>query len=200
MADGGENGVGGIALRSLEIAAAEMTLGLHVSDHGFDGGATAQLALDGTEYAALLPGDEDAVRVLRVVAAISLVDIGTLDLAAGEPFGVLDSRAQRVSIIRIARERLGVQHELAAGRAGVGGDDGDLDAELIGRAGLALADAFDLRGMEGIQLPAALALLLRTDLGGARKRPLEGLLQCCRAGNLAADVADDAAEPRAQGA
>ena len=98
--------------------------------------------------------------VRRVVAAVSFVDIGALDLATGEPLGVLDSGPQRVPVIRIARQRLGVQHELAAWRAGVGGDDRSLDAELIGRAGLALADAFDLGGMEGIQLPAALALLL----------------------------------------
>ena len=112
--------------------------------------------------------------------------------------GVLDGCAQRVAVIRIARQRLGVQHELAAGRAGVGGGDRDLDAELVGRAGLALADAFDLGGMEGIQLPAALTLLLRADLAGARKRPIECFLQCRLAGDLAADVADDAAEPRAQ--
>jgi hypothetical protein len=72
-----------------------------------------------------------------------------------------------VPIIRIARQRLGVQRELAAGRAGVGGGDRDLDAELIGRAGVALADAFDLGVVEGIQLPAALALLLRANLVGA---------------------------------
>ena len=41
------------------------------------------------------------------------------------------------------------------------GDDGSLHAELVRRAGLALADALDLRSMEGIQLPAALALLLQ---------------------------------------
>ena len=78
MADGGEDGVGGVAGGSLEIAAAEMALGLHVADHGLDGRAASQFALDGTEHAALLPGDEDAMRVLRIVAAVSLVDIGTL--------------------------------------------------------------------------------------------------------------------------
>ena len=108
--------------------------------------------------------------------------------------------AQRVPVVRIARQRLGVQHELAAGGAGVGGDDRSLHAELVGRAGLALADAFDLGSMEGIQLPAALALLLRADLAGACERPLEYLLQGRLAGDLAADVADDAAEPRAQDA
>ena len=38
-----------------------------------------------------------------------------------------------------------MQHELAAWGAGVGGDDRSLDAELIGRAGVAFADAFDPR-------------------------------------------------------
>ena len=53
MADGGEDGVGGVASGSLEIAAAEMAFGLHVSDHGLDGGAAAQFALDGTEHGQL---------------------------------------------------------------------------------------------------------------------------------------------------
>jgi len=50
--------------------------------------------------------------------------------------------------------RLSVQHELAAWRAGIGG-------------------ALDLGSVEGIQLPAALALLLRTDLVGTRERPFK---------------------------
>jgi hypothetical protein len=57
-----------------------------------------------------------------------------------------------------------VQHELAARSAGIGGDDRDFDAELVRRAGLAFADAFDLGGMEGIKLPTALTLLLGADL------------------------------------
>ena len=57
-----------------------------------------------------------------------------------------------------------MQYELAARRAGIGADDGFLNAELVGRACLALADAFHLRGMERIQLPTPLALLLRADL------------------------------------
>jgi hypothetical protein len=138
VADGGEDGVGGIAGGSFEIAATKMALGFHMADHGLDGGAASQFALDGTEHAALLPGDEDAVWVGRIVAAVSFVDIGPLDLAPGEPLGVLDRGPQRVPIIRIARQRLGVQHELAARRAGVGGGDRDLDAELIGRAGLGM--------------------------------------------------------------
>lgn len=107
-----------------------------------------------------LPGDEVAVWVRRIVVAVSFIDMGTLDIAAGEPLGVIDRGTQHVPIIRIVRQHLGVQHGLAARRASVGGDDRDLDAEFVGLTGLALADALDLGGMEGIQLPAALTLRL----------------------------------------
>ena len=63
-----------------------------------------------------------AMRVRWIMAAISFVDISSLDLPPGESLGVLGSCAQRVPVTRIARQRLGVQHELAAGGAGVGGD------------------------------------------------------------------------------
>ena len=59
MSDRGEDCVGGVALAAFEIAAAEMAVGLDVSDHGFDGGAAFELALDGTVNATLLAGDED---------------------------------------------------------------------------------------------------------------------------------------------
>jgi hypothetical protein len=52
--------------------------------------------------------------------------------------------------------------------------------------------------VEGIELPSALTLLLRADLLGARERPFERGLQFGMVGDLAADVADEAVEPRAQ--
>src|SRR5260370_7697831 len=103
------------------------------------------------------------------MTAVTLVDIAALDLAACEFLSILDDLAQGMPVVWVVRQRPGVQHELAARRAGVGGDDRNLDAELVGGTGLALADAFGLRSMEGIQLPAALALLLGSDLGGARQ-------------------------------
>jgi hypothetical protein len=54
--------------------------------------------------------------------------------------------------------------------------------------------------MEGIQLPAALALLLRADLRGPAQRECERLFERILNFDLAADVADDPAEPGAQGA
>ena len=87
--DCGEDGVGGITFLALEVAAAEVAIGLHVSDHGFDSGAAFELALDDAEDAALLAGDEDTTGILRVVAAVSLVDIGSLDRTAGECLGAV---------------------------------------------------------------------------------------------------------------
>ena len=77
-----EDGIGGVSGTTFEIAAAEMTLGFHVADHGLDGGASSQFAFDDAEDAAILSGDEDAARVLRVMTAVTLVDIAALDLAA----------------------------------------------------------------------------------------------------------------------
>ena len=54
MADSGEDDVGGVALAALEVAAAEVSVSLHVANNGFDGRMAAQFALDDPEDAALL--------------------------------------------------------------------------------------------------------------------------------------------------
>ena len=56
--------------------------------------------------------------------------------------------------------------ELAALAAIERGGDADLDAELVGLVGLALADAFGLGRVQRIDLPAALAPVLGVDLAG----------------------------------
>src|SRR3546814_20684740 len=83
-----------------------------------------------------------------------------------------------------------VQHELAALGPGHRGGDRDLAAELIGRPGLALADALDLGGMQAVELPAALALPLATHLVGPRQRDGEGLSQRLALSRLSPDFAD----------
>jgi hypothetical protein len=138
--------------------------------------------------------------ILRVVAAVSLVDIGPLDRTAGERLGAVKDVPQGVTVVGVIGQCLGVQHEQTAGGPVVVGDDGSLHSELVRCAGLALADALHLRSMEGIKLPAALALLLRADLGGSAQREGERLLQGWLAFDLAANVPDDAAEPAAQDA
>ena len=101
VADGGEDDVSRVAGTAFEVAAAEVTIGLQVSDDGFDGGAAAQLALDDTEDAALLARDEDSAGILCVAAAVSLVDIGPLDRAAGECLGAVDDVPQGVTVVRV---------------------------------------------------------------------------------------------------
>lgn len=143
MAGSAEDDVGSITFAPLEVAAVEMAVRLHVSDHGFDGRATSELALDDAEHAALLARDEDATRVGGVMAAISLVDIAAFNRTAGEPLGRFDDGGEGVAVIRVTGHRLGVPHELAGGGSAIGRDDRGLDAELVGCAGLAFADALD---------------------------------------------------------
>ena len=64
------------------------------------------------------------------MAVVALVDVAALDRTAGEFLGVLDDGLEGVPVVGVAGKRLGVQHELTAGGAAVGGDDGDLDADL----------------------------------------------------------------------
>src|ERR1700676_2915868 len=175
-----------------------MALGLQVADHGLDGGSASELSLDGAEDAALLSGDKDAARVGRVMPAVSFVGESAFDLAAGELLGLFDDGLERVPVIGVARQRLTVEHELATRRAGVGADDRSLDAELVRRSCLAFTDAFDLGGVEGIELPAALTLSLGTNLLGAPERSGKCRLEIFLAFDLAADVASEPAQPRAQ--
>ena len=132
--------------RPLKIAAAEMALVLHVPDHGLYSRAASELAFDDAEHAVFLPGDEHAARVCGVVAAISLVDIAALDGAADELFRGVDNGAERVSVIWIARQRRGVQHELTTGPAGIGGDDRGFDAETLKARGPCLRPCIRPRG------------------------------------------------------
>jgi hypothetical protein len=77
------------------------------------------------------------------VAAIAFVDEDAFDLAAGELLGQGYDLLERVAVIAIARKRLGVEDELAARGACVGGDGRDFDTGLVRRPGFALADAFE---------------------------------------------------------
>jgi hypothetical protein len=57
-----------------ETAAADIAFHLHVLDHALDGGAAKQLAFDRTKDAAFLAGNERAVQIGGVFAAIALID------------------------------------------------------------------------------------------------------------------------------
>ena len=198
VADGGQHGVGVVAVLPLEVVAAEMACGLHVSDHRLDGRAAPELALDLAVYTTLLAGEVDPERSGRVVAAVALVGVDPLDLAAGERLGFLDHLGQGMAVVRVARQGFGVEHEPAALCPPVGGGDRHLHAELVGLVGLALADALGLRGVPGVELAAAPVLALVADPHGLAEGNGEGLLKPIVAVDLAVDVANEAAQARAQ--
>jgi len=54
VTDRAEDGVEGVAVTALQIAAAEMAVALHVSNHGLDGGAALELVLDDSDDTPLL--------------------------------------------------------------------------------------------------------------------------------------------------
>jgi hypothetical protein len=72
------------------------------------------LAADGAGDAADLAGDPDLEAVGVIVAAVALVDVDAAHRDAGERLQIGDDRTERVAVIGIAVQRLGVQHELAA--------------------------------------------------------------------------------------
>ncbi len=53
-----------------------------------------------------------------VVAAVTLIDMDAAGLDPGEFFEIGDDRPQGVAVERVAAQRLGMEHELAALRLG----------------------------------------------------------------------------------
>ena len=157
MADGGHHDGIGVAMGSGIGVALEASVDLHVADDGLDGVAAFEFALDGGRDDAACVADVDLgpISALDAVTAIAPVDIGALDFCTGDAGDLGELVGQRVPVARQTGPGLGAQHELAAGAAGVGDGKTRLDPELVAGPGLALADTFDLRGMEGIELAAS---------------------------------------------
>jgi hypothetical protein len=128
------------------------------------------------------------------VAAIALVAVDAAHRNTCELFKIGDDGTERVAIIRVAVQSLGVQHELPAPGRGDRGYNRDLAAELVRRPGLAFADALHLGGVQRVELGAALALLLMTDPQREIEQRAKAVFERGIAVDLAADVANDAAK------
>jgi hypothetical protein len=72
--------------------------------------------------------------------------------ATSVSFEIGDDGTERVAVIGVAVQGPGAQHELPALGRGDRGDNRDLAAELVGRAGLAFADALHLGGVQRVRL------------------------------------------------
>ena len=194
VAGGGEDGVDGVALAVSEVVAVHTVLVLDVADDRFDCRPAPQLSFDRRRYAALLACGEDRELVAqwRVVAAVSGICQDALDLGPEGALHIGDDGFERVSVIRIAGQRHGMQGELAAPGALERGGDRDLDAELVRRTRLAFANALHFGGMQGVDFLAALSALLSENPAGQMQGPGEYLLKIVIAGDPARDVADGA--------
>src|SRR5580704_8337508 len=142
--------------------------------------------------------DPDAEILFVIVAAITLVDMDAAGLNAGLLLQLGDDRPQRVAVERIAMQGFGVQHKLAAFGLGRRGGDRYLAAELVRRPRFAFADALHLRGVQRIDLGAALPVILEAYPHRQSEKVGEALLEPVVAGDLAANVADHPAQPDAQ--
>src|SRR3984885_3968319 len=128
------------------------------------------------------------------MAAIALVAMDAAHRNTCELFEVDDDGSERVAVIRVAVQGLGVQHELPTFGRGDRSDNRDLAAEFVGCPGLAFADALHLGGVQRIDLGAALALLLMTNPQREIEQRDKAVLERGVAVDLAANVPDDAAE------
>src|SRR5713101_6109153 len=180
------------------MVAAQAVVVLEMADHGLDGSPAPHLAANGFGDTAELAADPDLEPVGIIVATIALVAVDATHSNACELFEIGDDGTERVAVIGFAVQRLGVQHELPALGRGDRRDNRDLAAELVGRAGLAFADALHLRRVQRIDLRPALTLLLMAYTRREIEQRAEAVFERCVALDLAADVADDAAEPGAQ--
>ena len=142
------------------------------------------------------------------VFLFDLQDLGFLELLSPElvqPVGRLHGQLQLAGTLaapepagELLLEGFGVEHELPTLAAAVGGGDGDLAAELVWLVRLALADAFGLRCMPGVELAPALVLTLQSDLCRLGQGWGKGGFQRLVSSDLALDVAPQAAQARAQ--
>src|ERR1700704_3911325 len=133
-----------------------------------------------------------------IVTSVSLVDMDAASLDAGLLLQFGDDRSQRMAVKRVAMQRLGVQHELAAFGFCRRGGDRHFAAELIGRPSFAFADALDLGGMQRINLGTALAVILKAHPHRQGEKMGKALPQRLVVADLAADIADHPTEPNAQ--
>lgn len=115
-----------IAKRALQGATGEATVCFRVSDRWLDRAAPAQVAPERRGHPALLPGDLDR-RGLDAVAPIAAIHEGPFRTGVGQDLHLLQRIAQRVSAVRVPRDRPHADNEALL----VGRRHRHLGAELV---------------------------------------------------------------------
>ena len=104
VAGGGEHGIDAVAVTTFQIIAAHTVLGFGVTDDRLDRGAALHLAADRFCDATDLTADPHP-ELLRVIVAISLVDMNAAGLDAGLLLQFGYHRPQRMAVKRAAMQR-----------------------------------------------------------------------------------------------
>ncbi len=130
---------------------------LEMADHGLDGSSASHLAANDFCDAADLAANPDPEPV-GIVVAIALVAVDAADSNTFELFEISDDGNERVAVVRIAMQRLGMQHELSAfGRGGWRGNrHARVVEEIQRRKGTATAEHLKcvLSVIDGPRFPA----------------------------------------------
>src|SRR6476660_7148178 len=179
------------------MVAAHSVVVLEMADHRLDGGATPHLAADGFGDTANLTADPDLEPVGIVVATIALVAVDAARCDTCELFEVGDDGTERVAVIGIAVQGLGMQHELPAfGRGGRRGNR-DFATKLVRCPGLAFADALHLGGVHRVDLGTALTLRWMAKSVGDIEQRKNAILKRRVVIDFESAVSDDWAKPGA---
>ena len=132
------------------------------------------------------------------MTAIALVAVDAADGNPCELFEIGDDGTECMTVVRIAVQCLGMQHELPALGRCDRHNNRDLATEFVGSPCFAAADALHLGRVQRIVFRPALTLLLMAHTQRQIEQRAEAVFERCVALDLAADVTDDAAEPRVQ--
>ena len=190
------DGMDRIAERALERVSGQAAVHLHVADGGLDGASAPDHGPERAGDAALLARAQDA-HAVDLGAAVALVDDGRGGLVLGEDGDLLDRLVQGVAVVGVAGHGAHAHDEAFPERGG----QADLGAELVGRPGLALADALDLGCVQGVELVFVLRTLGKDAAGTGEQLAQPGLGRLAHLLDLASHLAvhaPDAAAQRAQ--
>ena len=149
----------GVAFGTLEVAAIHPVICLQVADDRFDGLAPLeQFAFLLGQALGFTPVLDAHRRIVLIYPAIGKVDVhrgGFHACVLHQNLGLLELLVERVPVKRVLHKASGAHDQVNFERA----DDANLATKIVGRAGLALADATDFRSMPTVKL-GTLALAL----------------------------------------
>jgi hypothetical protein len=159
-----KHGIQGTAKGTFEPIAIQLAIPFHMPDRRFDRTAAGNHGFEPAWHTAFLPGASNLYMV-NLNTLVAAVDEQPFRLDVRQDGSLLQRFVQRVPIVRIARHGARPDHQALFQRR----HDRRFDAELVAHVRLALANAFDFRCMQRLQLVLCLLAMLQNALGTAEK-------------------------------